>query len=85
MYMYIHINANFQIIFLDLSLGSTDFGESDGEDDTPVLRRLESELMSAGGGTAEMGGDLFSEIHLNELRKLEKKLEEVCNCHYHIT
>lgn len=56
--------------------GSTDFGESDGEDDTPVLRRLESELMSAGGGTAEMGGDLFSEIHLNELRKLEKKLEE---------
>ncbi|XP_045623810.2 protein bicaudal D isoform X2 [Procambarus clarkii] len=56
--------------------GSTDFGESDGEDDTPVLRRLESELLSAGGGTAEMGGDLFSEIHLNELRKLEKKLEE---------
>ncbi|ROT85023.1 putative protein bicaudal D isoform X2 [Penaeus vannamei] len=57
--------------------GSTDFGESDGEDDTPVLRRLESELMSAGGGSAEtLGGDLFSEIHLNELRKLEKKLEE---------
>ncbi|XP_069954503.1 protein bicaudal D [Cherax quadricarinatus] len=55
--------------------GSTDFGESDGEDETPVLRRLESELMSAGGGT-ELGGDLFSEIHLNELRKLEKKLEE---------
>lgn len=35
--------------------------------------------MSAGGGSAEtLGGDLFSEIHLNELRKLEKKLEEVC-------
>lgn len=62
-----------------INLGSTDFGESDGEDDTPVLRRLESELMSAGGGSAEtLGGDLFSEIHLNELRKLEKKLEEVC-------
>lgn len=55
--------------------GSPEFRESDGEDDTPVLRRLESELMSAGGGV-EMGGDLFSEIHLNELRKLEKKLEE---------
>ncbi|KAK7080422.1 Microtubule-associated protein Bicaudal-D [Halocaridina rubra] len=58
--------------------GSTDFGESDGEDDTPVLRRLESELMSsAGTGGEALGGDLFSEIHLNELRKLEKKLEEV--------
>lgn len=56
---------------------STDFGESDGEDDTPVLRRLESELMSSAGGGETLGGDLFSEIHLNELRKLEKKLEEV--------
>ena len=61
-----------------LSPESPEFRESDGEDDTPVLRRLESELMNASGGNVEMGGDLFSEIHLNELRKLEKKLEEVC-------
>ncbi|KAK4289392.1 hypothetical protein Pmani_037636 [Petrolisthes manimaculis] len=62
--------------------GSADFGESsDGEDDTPALRRLESELMAGGsvgtgGAAGEIGGDLFSEIHLNELRKLEKKVEE---------
>lgn len=66
-----------------ISTGSTDFGESsDGEDDTPALRRLESELMAGGtvgtgGAGGEIGGDLFSEIHLNELRKLEKKVEEV--------
>ena len=60
-------------------LGSTDFGESDGDDEAPALKRLESELMSSSEGTADtLGGDLFSEIHLNELRKLEKKLEEVC-------
>ncbi|XP_076065367.1 microtubule-associated protein Bicaudal D [Oratosquilla oratoria] len=57
--------------------GSTDFGESDGEDDTPALRKFESELLSSGGaGNEQLGGDLFSEIHLNELRKLEKKVEE---------
>ncbi|MCL4134397.1 UNVERIFIED_CONTAM: hypothetical protein GTU68_025594, partial [Idotea baltica] len=57
--------------------GSTDFGDSDIEDETPELKRLESELISSNeAGGQNMGGDLFSEIHLNELRKLEKKLEE---------
>ncbi|CAL4063262.1 unnamed protein product, partial [Meganyctiphanes norvegica] len=56
--------------------GSTDFGESDGEEEAPALRKLESELMGSGQAGEALGGDLFSEIHLNELRKLEKKLEE---------
>jgi len=56
--------------------GSTDFGDSEGEEEAPALRKLESELMGTGQGGDALGGDLFSEIHLNELRKLEKKLEE---------
>ncbi|KAL7634106.1 UNVERIFIED_CONTAM: hypothetical protein RMT77_015434 [Armadillidium vulgare] len=64
-------------ISMNLS-GNADFGDSDIEDDTPELKRLESELISSNeaGGGQNLGGDLFSEIHLNELRKLEKKLEE---------
>lgn len=56
---------------------------SDGEDDMPVLKRLEADLMksSAKGEEESPDGskqvDLFSEIHLNELKKLEKQLEQV--------
>lgn len=65
--------------FLSSGAGSTDFGDSDIEDETPELKRLETELLqsSEDSGGQSLGGDLFSEIHLNELRKLEKKLEEV--------
>lgn len=49
---------------------------SDGEEDIPALKRLEadlsSELQSPDSSTKV---DLFSEIHLNELKKLEKQLE----------
>lgn len=51
---------------------------SDGEDDSPALRRIEADLKTQEPGTSTTGGkqvDLFSEIHLNELRKLEKQLE----------
>lgn len=50
---------------------------SDGEDDVPELKRIEASL----GGAADLASpddkqvDLFSEVHLNELRKLEKQLE----------
>lgn len=53
---------------------------SDGEDDLPVLRRIEADLKS--DSVADISSpddrqvDLFSEIHLNELKKLEKQLEQ---------
>lgn len=52
---------------------------SDGEDDIPGLKRIEASLSD--GNTQELASpdgkqvDLFSEVHLNELRKLEKQLE----------
>ena len=54
---------------------------SDGEDDLPVLKRIEADLKS--GSNTDISSpvgkqvDLFSEIHLNELKKLEKQLEQV--------
>ncbi|XP_071566360.1 protein bicaudal D isoform X3 [Temnothorax nylanderi] len=50
---------------------------SDGEDDSPALRRIEADLKTQEPGTsaADKQVDLFSEIHLNELKKLEKQLE----------
>lgn len=53
---------------------------SDGEDELPVLKRIEedlkdTELASPDGKQV----DLFSEIHLNELKKLEKQLEQAEN------
>ncbi|XP_011306932.1 protein bicaudal D isoform X2 [Fopius arisanus] len=50
---------------------------SDGEDDSPALRRIEADLKTQEPGTSAAGKqvDLFSEIHLNELKKLEKQLE----------
>ncbi|KAF5275225.1 hypothetical protein FQR65_LT04259 [Abscondita terminalis] len=54
---------------------------SDGEDDIPGLKRIEASL--SGGSVPELNSpddkhvDLFSEVHLNELRKLEKQLEQI--------
>lgn len=51
---------------------------SDGEDDSPALRRIEDDLKTHEPGTSTTANkqvDLFSEIHLNELKKLEKQLE----------
>ncbi|KAF4522826.1 hypothetical protein B566_EDAN008088 [Ephemera danica] len=53
---------------------------SDGEEDEmPALRRIEADLQANDGGPN--GGDhkqvdLFSEIHLNELQRLEKAVEQ---------
>lgn len=53
---------------------------SDGEDDLPGLKRLEADIKS--NSITDINSpdgkqvDLFSEIHLNELRKLEKSLEQ---------
>jgi protein bicaudal D len=54
---------------------------SDGEDDIPGLKRIEASL--GGNNASELASpddkqvDLFSEVHLNELRKLEKQLEQL--------
>jgi Microtubule-associated protein Bicaudal-D. len=54
---------------------------SDGEDDLPVLKRIEADLKSSTNTDISSPDgkqvDLFSEIHLNELKKLEKQLEQV--------
>ena len=53
---------------------------SDGEEELPVLKRIEEDLkdneMASPDGKQV---DLFSEIHLNELKKLEKQLEQAEN------
>lgn len=50
---------------------------SDGEDDPPALRRIVADLKQEPGTPVDgKQVDLFSEIHLNELKKLEKQLEQ---------
>lgn len=53
---------------------------SDGEDDLPGLKRLEADIKSSPAQDLNSPDDkqldLFSEIHLNQLRKLEKQLEQ---------
>lgn len=55
------------------------------DDDNSALKRFEaglsSEIKSSDGTTV----DLFSEIHLNELKKLEKQLEAIENEKSHLT
>lgn len=48
---------------------------SDAEEDLPALKRLENDLSSDMKSPDGTKVDLFSEIHLNELKKLEKQLE----------
>lgn len=51
---------------------------SDCEDDIPGLKHIEASLRSPNASelsTDDKKVDLFSEVHLNELRKLEKQLE----------
>lgn len=49
------------------------------EDELPVLKRIEADLKSSSDLASPDGKqvDLFSEIHLNELKKLEKQVEQV--------
>jgi len=62
----------------------------DDSDDSPVLKRIENDFSSGDGTlvtspspnltvpeTHSVVGDLFSEIHVTEIRKLEKLLEDV--------
>lgn len=55
---------------------------SDGEEDM-ALRKIQADLQGSSPDLASPSDarqvDLFSEIHLNELKKLEKQLESVEN------
>ncbi|XP_050521164.1 protein bicaudal D [Daktulosphaira vitifoliae] len=50
---------------------------SDDEEDLPTLKKLENDISSTMNLPESGKHDLFSEIHLNELKKLEKQLEQV--------
>jgi len=65
-------------------------GRMNHEEDSPALKRIENEFSSTDGTAVTSAspassipeahsvvGDLFSEIHVTELRKLEKLLEDV--------
>lgn len=55
---------------------------SDGEEDL-ALKKIQADLQGSPSDLASPGDarqvDLFSEIHLNELKKLEKQLEALEN------
>lgn len=74
-----HINREsiYNISNLAYSIRGMDDGNfnSDGEEDLPTLKRLEADLSSEMQSPDGTKVDLFSEIHLNELKKLEKQLE----------
>lgn len=74
-----HINREsmFNISNLAYSIRGMDDGVSgsDLEDDIPTLKRLEADLSNELKSPDGTKVDLFSEIHLNELKKYEKQLE----------
>ncbi|KAL7742270.1 hypothetical protein ACLKA6_005532 [Drosophila palustris] len=58
---------------------------SDGEEENLALKRLEADLSTELKSPDGTKCDLFSEIHLNELKKLEKQLESIENEKSHLT
>lgn len=58
---------------------------SDGEEENLALKRLEADLSTELKSPDGTKCDLFSEIHLNELKKLEKQLESMENEKTHLT
>lgn len=74
-----HINREsmYNISNLAYSIRGMDdnVGGSDLEDDIPTLKRLEADLNNELKSPDGTKVDLFSEIHLNELKKYEKQLE----------
>ncbi|XP_030555080.1 protein bicaudal D [Drosophila novamexicana] len=58
---------------------------SDGEEENLALKRLEADLSTELKSPDGTKCDLFSEIHLNELKKLEKQLESMENEKAHLT
>ena len=70
--MYNISNLAYSIRGMDDSVGGSDL-----EDDIPTLKRLEADLSNELKSPDGTKVDLFSEIHLNELKKYEKQLESL--------
>lgn len=84
-----HINREsmFNISNLAYSIRGMDENNvnSDGEEENLALKRLEQDLSTELKSPDGTKVDLFSEIHLNELKKLEKQLELLENEKTHLT
>lgn len=71
------------------NMGQDDSNRSEDEEteaDTPVLKHIEASFLGSNRDDDDLGkpqpatvGDLFSELHLSEIRKLEKQLEQAEN------
>lgn len=72
--MYNISNLAYSIRGMDENVGGSDL-----EDDIPTLKRLEADLSNELKSPDGAKVDLFSEIHLNELKKYEKQLEMLEN------
>lgn len=75
-----HINREsmYNISNLAYSIrGMDEVSGSDMEDDLPTLKRFEADLNNELKSPDGTKVDLFSEIHLNELKKYEKQLEQL--------
>lgn len=79
--MYHISNLAYSIRSIDENAG----GNSDGEEENLALKRLEADLTTELKSPDGTKVDLFSEIHLNELKKLEKQLESMENEKAHMT
>lgn len=75
------LQAGFGLDGLDCrSSGFDDDGEFEQDDgDNPSLRRIEADLLmsSESKNSSGIAGDLFSEIHVSQVRRLEDQLEEM--------
>lgn len=66
-------------------MGGENTMNSDGEEENVALKRLEADLSTELKTPDGNKCDLFSEIHLNELKKLEKQLEHLESEKSHLT
>lgn len=74
------LQAGFGLDGLDCRLGALDDGEFEQDDgDNPSLIRIEADLLmsSESKNSSGIAGDLFSEIHVSQVRKLEDQLDEM--------
>lgn len=79
--MYHISNLAYSIRSIDDNAGAN----SDGEEENLALKRLEADLTTELKSPDGTKVDLFSEIHLNELKKLEKQLESMESEKTHMT
>lgn len=79
--MYHISNLAYSIRTIEENTGAN----SDAEEENLALKRLEADLSTELKSPERTKCDLFSEIHLNELKKLEKQLEVIESEKTHLT